>query len=143
MKHINSADDMNAMLAAENAALFVWVHWSMYARHGSKIFMTAKSSYSRQRQDSVVSWFVADLSTPGATPVATSLHHWLKSQDKEGRVTLFPSIDMGNGSTVLIKNGKVVAFDPSALRSGVQGLTRSVEAAFDAASKAGSGAAKS
>ena len=136
MKHINNANDMNAMLAAENAALFVWVDWSMYARHGSEIFLTVKSGYSEKSLGTAVSWFVADLSAPGVTPVASSLHNWLESQHKQGRVPLFPSIDMGNGSTVLIKSGRVVGFEPSALRSGIKGLARSVEAAFGGASEA-------
>lgn len=134
MKHVNSSDDMNAMLAAENAALFVWVNWSIYARHGSEIFRMVRSKFTEHRLGASVSWFVADLSFPGATPVASALHGWLEEQGKEANVRLFPNIDMGNGSTVLIRNGRVVGFEPVALRSGVEGLASSVEAAFDTAS---------
>jgi hypothetical protein len=135
MKHINSADDMNGMLAAENAALFVWVNWSTYAQHGSEIFRTAKSRLAGQQLGNTISWYVADLSSPGVTPVASSLHSWLESQHNDGDIRLFPNIDMGNGSTIMLRNGKVVGFEPSALQSGVEGLARSMKEAFSSIRK--------
>ena len=134
MKHITSADDMNAMLAAESAALFVWVNWSMHAQHGSEIFRAVRSRFTDGAAATSISWFVADLSEPGATPVASSLHNWLESQDKEGSIGLFPSVDLGNGSTVLVKNGTIVGFEPCALQAGADGLARRLETVFNATS---------
>lgn len=133
MKHITQAGDMEAMLAAESAALFVWVNWSIYAQHGSEIFRAAQSRFAEGTATTSISWFVADLSEPGATPVAASLHNWLESQDKQGSIGLFPSVDLGNGSTVLVKNGRIVGFEPCALRAGADGLARRVETVFTSA----------
>ena len=132
MKTLCCSNDMDAMLAAENAALFIWVGWSMYARHGNEIFRAAKDRLAARYPASAVSWFIADLSSQDATPVVQSLHRWLESQDRN--IGLFPSIDLGDGSAVLIKKGRVVGFQPSAVRLGVEGFTRTLETALEFAS---------
>jgi hypothetical protein len=126
MKPIRNSDDMAEMLAAENTALFVWVNWSTYARHGSKIYRgAAKLAADRSRKP--ISWFIADLSSPAAAPVNPALHRWLESQEKEGNIRMFPNIDMGNGSVVWIKNGEVVGFEASVVRSGAEGLLNRID----------------
>ena len=126
MKPIRNSDDMAEMLAADNTALFVWVNWSTYARHGSEIYRAA-AKLAAERSRKSISWFVADLSSPAAAPINTALHGWLRSQEKKGNVGMFPNIDMGNGSVVWIKNGEVVGFEASAVRSGAEGLLNRID----------------
>ena len=40
---------------------------------------------------------------------------------------MFPNIHIGNGSVVWIKNGEVVGFEASAVRSGTKGLLSRIE----------------
>ena len=126
MKPIRNSDDLAEMLAADKTALFVWVNWSTYARHGSEIYRGA-TKLAEERLQKSISWFVADLSSPDAAPVNPALNRWLESQDKKGNVSMFPNIHMGNGSVVWIKNGEVVGFEASAVRSGTEGLLSRIE----------------
>jgi hypothetical protein len=121
MKPIRTSDDFAEMLTADKTALFVWVNWSTYARHGSEIYRGA-AKLAAERLQTSISWFVADLSSPAAAPVNPALHCWLESLDKKGNVSMFPSIGMGNGSVVWIKNGEVVGFEACAVRAGAEGL---------------------
>lgn len=131
MKRLEQSRDLKEMLAAENAAVFVWVHWSTYARHGCNIFRRAHSDFTQNAQNNPVSAFVTDLSFPGATPIADSLHEWLKLQDTEAGLRMFPSIDMGNGSVVWIKRGRVAGFEPAACRLGLEKLRETFQRVFD------------
>jgi hypothetical protein len=126
MKPIRTSNDLAEMLAADKTALFVWVNWSTYARHGSEIYRGAAKLAAERLQESI-SWFVADLSSPAAAPVNPALNRWLESQDKKGNVSMFPNIHMGDGSVVWIKNGEVVGFEASAVRSGTKGLLSRIE----------------
>ncbi len=126
MKPIRNSDDFAEMLAANHTALFVWVNWSTYARHGSEIYRGAAKLAADRLQKSI-SWFVADMSSPAAAPINEALHGWLESQEKKKKIGMFPNIDMGNGSVVWIKNGEVVGFEPSAVRSGTEGLLNRIQ----------------
>jgi hypothetical protein len=126
MKPIRDSDDMAELLAADNTALFVWVNWSTYARHGSEIYRAA-AKLAAERSRKSISWFVADLSSSAAAPVNPVLHGWLKAQERKGNVGMFPNIDMGNGSVVWIENGEVVGFEASAVRLGAQGLLNRID----------------
>jgi hypothetical protein len=115
------------MLSAENAALFVFVDWSEYARRGKEIFEQAEAKITAaSSNNSIPCWFV-DISSVEAPP-NPALHRWLKAQEQEGKVLVFPMISMGNGSVVWIKRGEVVRFEPSAAHSGTEGLVQRTSA---------------
>ena len=130
MKRLEHSRDMAEMLTAERAALFVWVDWSTYARHGCEIFRRAQSDIGNDSTRRVNA-FVADLSFPGATPIADSLHQWLKVQDEEAGHCMFPSIDLANGSVVWIKKGRVTGFESATYRLGFVELRKRFERVFD------------
>jgi hypothetical protein len=109
------------MLTAETAALFLFVDWSEYARCGREIFEEAEVELTATSSNRSVSWWIVDVSTADAPP-NPALHGWLRTQEQTGNVRVFPNIAMGNGSVVWTKGGKVVRFEPSALRSGPAGL---------------------
>ena len=109
------------MLSAETAALFLFVDWSEYARCGREIFEEAEAKVAATSSNSSVSWWVVDISTADAPP-NPALHGWLKTQEETGKLRVFPSIAMGNGSVVWMKGGKLVRFEPSAVHSGPVGL---------------------
>jgi hypothetical protein len=127
MRNLKSELDFAEMLSAENAALFVFVNWSEYARCGKEIFEEAEAKLVATSSNSSISWWIADMSSVHAPP-GQALNQWLKAEEQKGKVHVFPNIAMGNGSVVWVKSGEVVRFEPNALRSGSGGLVhRTVE----------------
>jgi hypothetical protein len=120
MRQLKSEMELAEMLSEENAALFVFVDWSEYARCGKGIFEEAEAKLAASSNGPVSYWFV-DISFIDASP-NPALHQWLKAQEQKGRVRVFPSIAMGSGSVVWMRRGEVVRFEPSAVRSGTRGL---------------------
>jgi hypothetical protein len=127
MRQLKSELELAEMLSAENAGLFVFVDWSEYARCGKEIFEQAEAKIAAaSSNNSIPCWFV-DISSVD-TPPNPALHRWLKAQDQKGRVRVFPTIAMGNDSVVWMKRGEVVRFEPSAERSGTEGLVQRTSA---------------
>ena len=127
MRVLKSELDLAEMLGAENAALFVFVDWSEYARCGKESFEEAEAKLAATSSNSSISWWIVDISSDNAPP-SPALHRWLKAQEQKGTVRVFPNIAMGNGSVVWMKSGETVRFEPNALRSGSGGLVhRTVE----------------
>jgi hypothetical protein len=127
MRNLKSELDLAEMLGAENAALFVFVDWSEYARCGKEIFEEAEAKVAAMSSNRSISWWIVDMSSVHAPP-GQALHRWLKAEEQKGKVRVFPNIAMGNGSVSWMKNGTVVRFEPKALRSGSGGLVhRTVE----------------
>lgn len=124
MRDLKSELDLAEMLGAENAALFVFVDWSEYARCGKEIFEEAEAKLATTSSNCSISWWIVDISSDHAPP-SPALHQWLRAEEQKGKVRVFPNIAMGNGSVVWMKNGKVVRFEPNALRSGPGGLVHS------------------
>jgi len=130
MKHLKSELDLAEMLGAENAALFVFVDWSEYARRGKEIFEEAEAKLTATSSNSFISCWLVDISSVDAPP-HPSLHQWLKAQERKVNVRVFPNIAMGNGSVVWMKSGEIVGFEPNALRSGPGGLVHRTEEILD------------
>ena len=121
MRNLTSDAELAEMLSAETAALFLFVDWSEYARCGREIVQEAEAALAARASNRPVSWWFVDISSADAPP-NRALHVWLKAQEETGKVRVFPTVAMGNGSVVWIKGGKAVRFEPSALRSGPVGL---------------------
>ena|SRR5579864_414876 len=121
MRHLTSETELEEMLSAETAALFLFVDWSEYARCGREIFREAEIELASTSSNSSVSWWIVDISSAQAPP-NPALHDWLKAQEQRGRVCVFPNIAMGNGSVVWTKGGQLVRLESNALRSGPAGL---------------------
>ena len=110
------------MLRAENAALFIFVDWSEYARCGKGIFEEAEAEFAAASNSRISRWIV-DVSSVDASP-NPALYQWLKTQEQPGKVRVFPSIAMGDGSVIWIKRGEAVRFEPNVARSGAGGLAQ-------------------
>jgi hypothetical protein len=89
MRSLKSELDLAEMLAAENAALFVFVNWSEYARCGKEIFEEAEAKLAATSSNSSISWWIVDISSDHASP-SPALHRWLKAQEQKGKVRVFP-----------------------------------------------------
>ena len=125
MRQLKSERELAEMLSEENAALFLFVDWSEYARCGKGVFEETEAKLSALSNSPVSCWFV-DISSIDASP-NPALHQRLKAQEQQeqkGKLRVFPSIAMGNGSVVWMRRGEVVLFEPSAVRSGASGLVR-------------------
>jgi len=122
MRQLKSEWDLAEMLRAENAALFVFVDWSEYARCGKGIFEEAEAEFAAASSRPISCWIV-DVSSIDAPP-NPALYQWLKAQEQKGKVRVLPNIAMGNGSVIWLKRGEAVRFEPNAARSGVGGLAQ-------------------
>jgi hypothetical protein len=117
------------MLSEENAALFLFVDWSDYARRGREVFQAAAAEFAVGSSDRSVSWWIFDLSCI-SSPVCEALHRWLRLQKQRTEVRMFPNIATGNGSVLWIKNGEIVGFEAKAQLSGQDALAHRTETVF-------------
>jgi hypothetical protein len=117
MRQLTNDRDLAEMLSEDNAALFVFVDWSEYARRGKGFFEDVAAKLAVNSRSSSISCWMVDLSSTDAPP-NPALHKWVLSEQAKGHVRLLPSIAMGNGSVLWIKRGEVVGFEPSAQRLG-------------------------
>jgi hypothetical protein len=121
MNQLRSEEDMAEMLAGRDAILFMFVDWSEYARRGREVFEEAETKVTAKSSNASASWWIADISSINS-PLSSTLHRWLTSQEQRGKVRMFPSIGMGNGSVLWVKNGEVVGFEPNARLKGPEKL---------------------
>ncbi len=117
------------MLSEGNAALFLFVDWSDYARRGREVFQGAAVEFAARSFDRSVSWWIFDLSSI-SSPVSEILHRWLASQKRRTEIRMFPNLATGNGSVLWIKNGEIVAFEANAQLSGQDALAHRTEMLF-------------
>ncbi len=115
------------MLSEGNAALFLFVDWSDYARRGREVFKGAADKFAARSFDRTVSWWTFDLSSI-SSPVSETLHRWLTLQKQ--KTEMFPNIATGNGSVLWIKNGEIIGFETNAQRSGQDALAHRTETVF-------------
>lgn len=129
MKQLESEQDLAEMLSERNAALFLFVNWSDYARRGREVFKAAAGKFAARSFDKPVSWWIFDLSSLSA-PVNEGLHRWLKLQRQRTEIRMFPNIATGNGSVLWIKHGEIVGFEANAQLSGQDALAHRTENVF-------------
>jgi hypothetical protein len=129
MKPLENEQDLTEMLSEENAALFLFVDWSDYARRGREVFTAAAAKFGERSCDRSVSWWIFDLSSI-SSPVSEVLHRWLTLQKQRAEVRMFPNIATGNGSVVWIKSGQIVGFEANAQLSGHDALAHRTEKVF-------------
>ena len=123
MRELKSENEFAEMLAQNNAALFVFVDWSEYAKRGLVVFKEAEADFISTTSNSAFSWWSVDISS-GDSPPNPALHGWLTSQQQEGKVRVFPNIAVGAGSVVWLKQGEIIGFDMNAERLGQEALVR-------------------
>ena len=126
MNQLRSDEDLATMLSGKRAALFVFVDWSEYARRGLDVFKEAESKLTPKSSTGDIVWWLADISSTESS-VSVALHQWLKLQEQQGKVRIFPGVALGNGAVVWIKSGNIVELEPSAERSGVETLIQRAE----------------
>ena len=123
MNQLRSEEDLATMLSGKRAALFVSVDWSEYARRGLEVFKEVEDSTAKS---GAIAWWLADISSSDSS-VSVAVHRWLKSQEQQGTVRVFPGVALGNGAVIWINSGNIVEFEPSAERSGVEALIQHAE----------------
>jgi hypothetical protein len=129
MKQLENEQDVAKMLSESNAALFLSVDWSDYARRGRDVFKEVEAKFAARSFDRPVSWWIVDISSIDA-PVAPVIHRWLTLQQQRTEIRMFPNIAMGSGSVLWIKNGDIVGFEANAQLLGRDALANHTEKVF-------------
>jgi len=99
MRPILSEQDFAVALSAEQAVIYFFVEWSVYAVRGRQRFAELESSHGR---DSETSFWIADVSSVDAP--AAFVADWLKAQDRSA----FVMACAGGGPIVWLKSGVIV-----------------------------------
>jgi hypothetical protein len=107
LREVKRAEEFNSVLAADRAALFFWVNWSLDARH-SETVVRAWVRDSRLP-------FEVYRAVPDQQPFVSS---WLAQQGREDMGYL------GGGAVVWLHKGAVVAEAPLPRKLGKSGLQR-------------------
>ena len=109
MRSILSEDDLAAVLGADQAAIYFFVDWSVYAVQGRQRFAELELSYGHE-----TSFWIADVSSVEAP--AAFMGDWLKAHDSKD-VNIFLAAGSGNGPIIWLKRGAIVDAVRSAINS--------------------------
>src|SRR5215813_13753980 len=127
MRTVNNPDDFAELLHCDEAVLFIYVDWSMYAREGRQIVEESEMSLNDRYSAGKPTFWLPDVSDSDSQ--GYFIGDWLKQQNDRG-IRMFPLIALGNGSLVWVKNGEVVNFAMSALHLTPQPIIWKTEAPF-------------
>lgn len=119
MRSILSEEDFAAALGAEQAAIYFFVDWSVYAVQGRERFAELELSYGRE-----TSFWIADISDVEAPAVFTA--DWVKAHDSKD-VSIFLAAGCGNGPIIWLKRGAIVDAVRSAIHCEMDDLRTRTE----------------
>ena len=119
MRSILSEDDLAAALGADQAVIYFFVDWSVYAVQGRQRVAELELSYGRE-----TSFWLADVSSVEAPAAFTA--DWLKAHDSKD-VNVFLAAGAGNGPIIWLKRGAIADAVRSAINCNLHELRARTE----------------